>query len=101
MNINPNIEESAAQRRRILAWFLAGHTLTQWEASDKDNPMRWDCTNLSARISELREAGWIITTTWESHTKHLENGKTVTKRYVRYSIAPEDRKQKEASHEEN
>ena len=96
MNINPNIESTSSQNSRILAWFLSGHSLTQWEASDRDNPMHWNCINLSGRIDNLEKAGWVITKTWESHTStDPYTGKPVTKRFKRYSIAPENRKLKE------
>lgn len=85
MNINPNIETTAAQNARLLAWLLDGGTITALEAMPNSrHELRLNCVNLSGRISDLKKAGWIISDVWERNP--LSN-----KRYKRYYIKPGDR----------
>ena len=41
-----------SQNERILAWLVAGHTITPREADDM-----WGCTRLGARIYDLKRMG--------------------------------------------
>ena len=54
-NFNPNIESSASQAKRILAYMQAGNRITPIEALEKFGSFR-----LGARIADLRAEGHAI-----------------------------------------
>lgn len=54
-NYNPNIESSASQAKRILAYLKAGNRITPIEALEKFGSFR-----LPARIADLRADGYSI-----------------------------------------
>ena len=59
--------------RRLESWLLRGYGITPLQALEK-----WGCMRLSARIEELRKAGFPIVTEMAK-----QNGKT----FARYRIA--------------
>ena len=54
-NVNPNTKSSESQKAKILAYMLAGNTITPLEALEKFGSFR-----LGARIADLKDDGYEI-----------------------------------------
>lgn len=75
-NDNPNASSSGSQCKRILEYLKEGNSITPMEALKMFGTMR-----LGARIADLKDKGWSITTT-------MIRDEQTGKRYASYKITP-------------